>query len=207
MAQAQIGRTSDGTSTERSRLKAERRTKLVDAAAVLVAERGYHGLRLEDLGAAVGISGPAVYRHFPNKEAVLVELLVGVSEFLHAGGRSVVERGLAPQDTLRELVHFHLEFAVGSPRLIDIQFRELANLPAEAGRAVRSLQRRYVEIWVSTLRELDPSRSEGDARVQAHAAFGLLNSTPHSVGRVSSDRLRSSLSTMVLDALNSRSAP
>ncbi|WP_082043259.1 TetR/AcrR family transcriptional regulator [Rhodococcus sp. MEB064] len=197
-------RTADGptASTERSRMKAERRTNLVDAAAVLVAERGYHGLRLEDLGAAVGISGPAVYRHFPNKEAVLVELLVGISEYLHSGGAAVVAAGTPSSlETLRALVDFHLDFALTSPRLIEIQFRDLANLPADAQRTVRSLQRRYIEIWVRTLREIDPDRTEDDARVQAHAAFGLLNSTPQSVGRVSITLLRRRLSRMVLRAL------
>src|SRR5947199_322721 len=55
----------------------------------------------------------------------------------------------------------------------------LANLPDGARRTVRQLQRRYVEIWVNTLRRLHPGLSEEAARVAAHGAFGLLNSTPH----------------------------
>jgi AcrR family transcriptional regulator len=51
----------------------------------LIAERGFLAVRLEDIGAAAGVSGPAFYRHFPNKEALLVELLVGVSTELLAG--------------------------------------------------------------------------------------------------------------------------
>ena len=46
---------------------------------------------------------------------------------------------------------------------------------------VRKAQRQYVEIWVDVLRQLDDSLSEADARLMAHATFGLLNSTPHSV--------------------------
>ena len=195
-----MGQRSGGTETERSRLKAERRSNLLDAAAELVAARGYHGLRLEDLGAAVGISGPAVYRHFPNKEAVLVELLVGVSEYLHTGSRRAVDEP-DPAARVRALVDFHLEFALTSPRLIEIQFRDLANLPDDARHRVRSLQRAYVETWVGALRDLDPSRSEEDARIRAHAAFGLLNSTPHSVGRVPTPVLEQTLSTMSLTAL------
>ena len=44
---------------------------------------------------------------------------------------------------------------------------------------MRQLQRRYVEIWVDMLRRLHPGLSEEAARVAAHGAFGLLNSTPH----------------------------
>jgi hypothetical protein len=38
-----------------------------------------------------------------------------------------------------------------------------------------------VETWVGVLREVNPDLDEDRARVMAHAAFGLLNSTPHSV--------------------------
>ena len=64
--------------------------KLLAAAERLFAERGFLAVRLEDIGAAAGVSGPAIYRHFPNKEALLVELLVGISTRLLAGARAVV---------------------------------------------------------------------------------------------------------------------
>ncbi|WP_319950180.1 helix-turn-helix domain-containing protein, partial [Klebsiella pneumoniae] len=76
--------------TRREQLKAQRRQQLLEAGARLIADRGFPGVRLDDLGAAAGISGPAVYRHFPSKEALLVELLVGVSQRLLAGGEAVV---------------------------------------------------------------------------------------------------------------------
>jgi hypothetical protein len=44
---------------------------------------------------------------------------------------------------------------------------------------VRQLQRRYVEIWVDTLRKMHPGLTDESARAAAHGAFGLLNSTPH----------------------------
>ena len=44
-------------------------------AARMFAEFGYHGVSIEDLGASVGISGPAVYKHFSSKDALLAALL------------------------------------------------------------------------------------------------------------------------------------
>ena len=73
--------------TSRSKAKSDRRDKLIAAAERLVAERGFLAVRLEDIGAAAGVSGPAIYRHFPNKEALLVELLVGISTRLLAGAK------------------------------------------------------------------------------------------------------------------------
>ena len=165
----------------RSRRKSDRRLQLLAAAERLFAERGFLAVRLEDIGAAAGVSGPAIYRHFPNKESLLVELLVGISTRLLAGAREVRSRGTDVAATLDGLIDFHLDFALGEPDLIRIQDRDLAYLPAAAERQVRRAQRLYVEVWVGVLRELEPGLAETDARLMAHAVFGLLNSTPHSL--------------------------
>jgi AcrR family transcriptional regulator len=191
--------------TRRSRAKSDRRGQLVAAAERLIAERGFLAVRLEDIGSAAGISGPAIYRHFPNKEALLVELLVSVSARLHAGGRAVVAGTDDPAEALDGLIEFHLDFALGESDLIRIQDRDLNNLPDAAKRQVRRSQRQYVEIWVDVLRRLDPSRSETDARTMAHAAFGLMNSTPHSVtaggARKQEESSRTVLRAMTVAAL------
>ncbi|MFQ6392463.1 TetR/AcrR family transcriptional regulator [Nocardia sp. KC 131] len=187
--------------TRREQLKAQRRAQLKEAGARLIAERGFLGMRLDDLGAAVGISGPAVYRHFPNKEALLVELLVGVSQRLLDGGKAVVARTGTAEAALAGLVDFHLDFALGEPELIRIQDRDLDNVPTVARRELRRTQRQYVEIWVAILRELHPDLLEETARVQAHAAFGLINSTPHSATSATATRARPILRRMALAAL------
>nr|WP_282555508.1 MULTISPECIES: TetR/AcrR family transcriptional regulator [unclassified Rhodococcus (in: high G+C Gram-positive bacteria)] len=179
-------------------MKADRRRQLLDAAARLIAERGFVGVRLEDLGSAVGISGPAVYRHFPNKDAVLVELLVGISTRLFEGGSLVVAEATSPTHALEGLVDFHLDFALGEPDLIRIQDRDLESLPADARREVRQTQRRYVEIWVKVLLQVDASLDETDARTKAHATFGLINSTPHSADPTTPARTRKVLRDMTL---------
>ncbi|WP_458691271.1 SACE_7040 family transcriptional regulator [Nocardia tengchongensis] len=187
--------------TRREQLKAQRREQLLEAGARLIADRGFLGMRLDDLGAAAGISGPAVYRHFPNKEALLVELLVGISQRLLDGGRAVALAAGTPGEALHGLVDFHLDFALGEPELIRIQDRDLENLPESARRQVRRTQRQYVEVWVTILRDLHPELPEQTARVQAHATFGLINSTPHSAP-ASVTRARPVLRRMALAALS-----
>ncbi|BBZ13117.1 SACE_7040 family transcriptional regulator [Mycobacterium branderi] len=190
----------------RSQLKSDRRAQLLAAAERLFAERGFLAVRLEDIGAAAGVSGPAIYRHFPNKESLLVELLVGISTRLLAGARDVKSRSADPAEALDGLIDFHLEFALGEPDLIRIQDRDLAHLPATAERQVRRAQRQYVEVWVGVLRELEPGLAEADARLMAHAVFGLLNSTPHSMKRAESRaaRSRAVMRAMTVAALTAR---
>ena len=171
---------SSTTETRRSRLKSGRRVQLLAAAERLIAERGYLAVRLEDIGAAAGVSGPAIYRHFSNKESMLTELLVGISTQLLAGARSVVADAKDADAALDGLIDFHLDFALGEPDLIRIQDRDLTHLPDRARRQARKAQRQYVEIWVDVLRRRNDV-DEADARVMAHGAFGLLNSTSHSL--------------------------
>lgn len=193
--------------TARERGKAERRQQILDAAAGLIAERGLAGVRLEDLGNAVGISGPAVYRHFANKEAVLEELLVGISRHLLDEGSRVVDAAATPREALERLVDFHIDFSLTKPALIRVQGRDLGSLPDTARHDVRQLQRQYVEVWVRVLRAVDPGLAEPDARIKAHAGFGALNSTPHSAARNKADaaaereRARRVLRQMALAAL------
>src|ERR1700722_13230112 len=129
--------TSMPTTTRRSRAKSDRRSQLIAAAERLVAERGFLAVRLEDIGAAVGVSGPAIYRHFPNKEALLVELLVGISTRLLAGGTDLGAGPDDPEDALDGLIDFHPGFAFGESDLIRIQVRALGHLPSTAKRQVR----------------------------------------------------------------------
>ncbi|MGH8979533.1 MAG: TetR/AcrR family transcriptional regulator [Acidimicrobiales bacterium] len=181
------------------RARRGRRSEILAAAAPLFARRGFHGVSVDDLGAATGTSGPALYRHFSSKEEVLAELLLGVSERLLEGGLARVETASSPDDALSALVAFHVDFALRDADVITVQSRDLASLPPEASRKVRALQHRYVSVWASVVDEVTrcgPSR----AVAGAHAAFGLMNSTPHSA-RLPPQEMRSMLCAMALGAL------
>ena len=177
------------------------RERILDIAMREFAARGYDGARVDAIVAACGMSKNLLYHYFAGKEALLVELLVGISTRLLTGGAAVAAGARDANAALDGLIEFHLEFALGEPDLIRIQDRDLGNLPTAAQRQVRRAQRRYVEIWVSVLRNLKPGLAESDARVMAHAAFGLLNSTPHSTKTADQERSREVLRAMTSAAL------
>ena len=186
---------------------------LLSAAAALFALHGCSRVSLEDLGAAAGVSGPAVYRHFPGKQAVLADLLVTVSQELLDGGRRVAACNADPLAALRGLVEFQVDFALAKPDVIRVQDRDFGCLSDEDQAAVRTLQRSYVEVWVEVLARLHPDTDASELRMRAHATFGLINSTPHSVrshGRkMASGTARPLLENMALAALlaDSRTTP
>jgi AcrR family transcriptional regulator len=156
-----------------------RREEILDAAAVLFAERGYHGVSIDDLGAAVGITGPGIYRHFGGKEDILAQMLLRISQRLHDEGAQCVTSAPSASAALDALLRSHVSFSLSQPALIVVHGRELANVPEPARRRIRRLQRLYVEEWVGVLAELMPGASTSRLRVAVHATIGLLNSTPY----------------------------
>ncbi len=158
-----------------------RREQILKEAARLFAERGFHGVGVDEIGAAVGISGPGLYRHFPGKDAMLAELLVGISGQLLTGARR--RRAEADGDpgeaVLDSLIEGHIDFAIDDRPLITLHDRELDRLRDSDRKLVRQLQRQYVELWVEVLRAVYPDLAEPAARSAVHSVFGLLISTPH----------------------------
>jgi AcrR family transcriptional regulator len=161
--------------------------------AALFAEKGFHGVGVEELGASVGLTGPSIYRHFRTKSALLAEMLISVSESLLAGATEVLGANLDAKAALSALIDRHIEFAVANPDLIRVQERDFANLPEDDARQVRRLQRRYVELWVDQIRLVRREESVETARTMAHAIFGLLNSTP----RLRAGQKREEISTIM----------
>ncbi|MBG0739239.1 TetR/AcrR family transcriptional regulator [Paeniglutamicibacter antarcticus] len=191
--------------TVRSRAKASRRQVMLTAAAELFAQHGFTRVSIEDLGAAAGVSGPAVYRHFSGKQAVLGALLVGVSEDLLHGGTAVVAQAADGEAALRGLIRFHVDFALANRDVIRVQDRDLDSLAADDQAAVRALQRSYIDVWVDLLGSLQPGTAPAVLRLKVQATFGLINSTPHSArsqhGGVGGAAARPVLQSMALAGL------
>jgi len=177
-----------------------RREQIVSTAAELFARRGFHGVSVGDIGAAVGVTGPALYKHFAAKESILAAMLVGISADLLAGGRSRVEGAPDGAAAVVALVDWHVDFALHHQALIVVQDRDWQSLPDQDREQVRALQREYVDLWATQLRRVHRGLRTDRARAMAHVAFGLINSTPHS-RLLEVEPMRALLRTMALDAL------
>jgi AcrR family transcriptional regulator len=202
-SQERQGAERRGTARVRSK---QRREEIMSAAAALFAQRGFHGVSIDDIGSAAGMSGPGIYRHFPGKEAVLSQMLLDISERLLAEGGRRASAAADAQEALDALLGWHVSFALSQPDLITVQTRELANVPEPARRQIRRLQRLYVEEWVTVLSELSPRAAQASLRAAVHAMFGLLNSTPHSASELPADATAELLRTMARAALTSVTA-
>jgi AcrR family transcriptional regulator len=158
------------------------------------------GAAQDQVGPPRDLPPPALYKHFPSKDAMLAEMLVSISEELLEIGRARSQGERDPHRALAALVEWHVEFALHNQALIVVQDRDWDALPADARERVRTLQRQYVDLWASRMQEAAPGLGRAEARARAHAVFGLINSTPHSAV-LPEGQMHTLLTSMALRAL------
>ncbi|WP_407663680.1 TetR/AcrR family transcriptional regulator [Mycolicibacterium insubricum] len=168
----------------------ERKHRILRAAADLVGRRGFHAVSIAEIGAAAGITGSGVYRHFGSKSAILVALFDQViDDLLNDEQRILAESDDLPS-ALAQLVAGQVEFVVGQRQLAQVYHNEVNNLPDEDRRRLRRKQRLYLEEWVHLVNELRGELSDTDSRAIVHATIGAVQSPLfHNTG-LAEDRLR-----------------
>jgi AcrR family transcriptional regulator len=180
----------------------DRREMIIEAAISLLGERGFHAVGIDEIGAAAGISGPGIYRHFPNKNAVLVAVAERVSDLLLAGARDIVGAAADDAAALEELVRFHASFAVDDRPLLAVYLHEERSMPEPERGLIRRTQRRYVQEWVEVLQRLRPELDPVETLTAVQAAIGLLNSVVFFDTGLAGDDLAHFLAGRALAALD-----
>jgi AcrR family transcriptional regulator len=184
-----------------------RRELLLQSAADLFSARGYHAVGIDDIGAAAGISGPGVYRHFASKQALLEALCDRALDSMLEGAREIPAHQADPAKALAALVDLHVDFAVGRRTLLGVWTREQRALPDEVRRSLRRRLRAYEQPWREVLGRLREDLPPDEVAVAVTATLSMLNTAAIVDADVSPDRLARLLRRMALSALLGRRAP
>ncbi|HZD67036.1 MAG TPA: TetR/AcrR family transcriptional regulator [Acidimicrobiales bacterium] len=185
----------------RCRRDPERRERILAAAAALAAQRGFHTVGMAEIGAAAGIVGSGIYRHFGSKEAILIALLDRGMTRLEDGAATALAEASSDREALVGLVSDHVAVAVEHRTELAVYHQEAHTLPDEERRTLRRRQRRYVEDWVRVLAPLRPGLTDGELRVTVHAAIGAIQSTLFYHSGLEPERLVALLGTIAQGAL------
>ena len=167
--------------TERDRAKADRQAAILHEAARLFAERGFSGVSLEDLGAAVGVSGPAVYRHFANKQALLGAILVARQRAAAAPAAqrwSIAERRLPVERSTALIAVPRRLRPAPTPTSSACRTATSRASARRTATPVRRLQREYVELWIGS-----PGRAPPDAQPRPISACARTRASVSSTRR------------------------
>jgi AcrR family transcriptional regulator len=166
-----------------------RRDQILTAATDLFREHGFQGIGINEIGAAAGVTGPAVYRHFANKHALLVTILDEVTTRLLDGATLIAANAEDAPTALARLVDYHVGFAIDEGSIIAVYMQEQRSLPPDDRRRVRRRQREYLAVWVEQLRRTTPALDEAEALAVVHAAIGAIASIVTYEPRLPASRL------------------
>lgn len=148
---------------------APRRDLLLGAAAELFAAHGFHGIGIDEIGAAAGITGPGVYRHFPSKQALLESLCESTMDRMLELAKST--------DDLRTLVDLHVALVVEERALIGVWVREQRALTDAVRRSLRRRMRSYEAIWRDALSPYRPDLEAAALALTVGSSLAMLNTT------------------------------
>lgn len=180
-----------------------RREMILTEAAKLFFEHGFAGTGIDEIGAAVGVTGPAFYRHFSSKQDLLVALVERAVERLQA----VVDRAAAaadgdPEEALRLLAEYSSDACVEDGPLTAIYTQEARNLEPEARNRLNRLHRRMRDAWVQILAQLRPDLTSAELLLAVHAVGALQTSVATYHGTLDKARQKQLLTQMTLAALH-----
>ena len=154
----------------------ERKDRILEASAELIADRGYTAVGMADIGAAAGIVGSGIYRHFPSKAAILAALLGKVMDSLEAAAGGIAAAYCDDREALTALVRTHVRVTIADRPLMSVYHGETHNLAEDDLRRLRRMQRRYIEEWVSVVAPLRADLADAEVRLIVHAAIGTIQS-------------------------------
>jgi AcrR family transcriptional regulator len=152
-----------------------RREELLTAAIRLFRERGYHAVSMEDIGAAAGIAGPSIYRHFASKADILVAAGYRMADRLRSGAEQALGEATGPDEAMTRLVRSYVDIVLRSDNLMAVFVSESVSMAERDAKELVRVQRDYVAQWVRLLVEIAPDLTEREARITVHAALTIIN--------------------------------
>lgn len=148
---------------------------ILQAAAKVFAEKGYHQATIRDISRTTGISLSGLYYYFDSKQ----ELLYLIQD--HGFGTVLRDLNAAldgiedPIERLRVLIEKHLRFFGENMDQMKVLSHEADSLSGDYRHIVNAKKKRYAQICTAILRELHPERDPLDLRVATFSLFGMMN--------------------------------
>ena len=189
------------TANAPSNARRARTEEIIDAATRLFSERGFTETGIDDIGAAIGVTGPAVYRYFASKEDLLVAVLDRAVQ--HAAGLAEAARDGASSadDALRRVVEGAVAVCIADRALTALYWNEARNLPTPQRRRVERAQREMIEEFADMLRAVRPELTPSEARMAVYAASSMMRSVANRATSLDEATLQEMLSSMAHAAL------
>ncbi|MEA2278378.1 MAG: TetR/AcrR family transcriptional regulator, cholesterol catabolism regulator [Solirubrobacteraceae bacterium] len=171
--------TDGGTRKQRSRERYdERRQEVVDIAARVFADRGYHATSIDDLVRATGLQRGGLYHYMDGKKDLLIRIHERFIDPLLAEAQEIVARGEPPEATLRALAQALMHDIASYRDQVTVFLNEWRIIEHEPEWAAIRNARKAFETLVGDV--LKRGQEEGvfaikDRRIALLGFFGMFN--------------------------------
>ena len=193
--------TEAATTETSSRRPSNRRALILSAAIDLFHERGYPATGVDDIGKAVDVSGPAIYRHFSSKEEILLEAIRLAADEVHAANEDARQVASDASTLLERFIRNYVKVAIEQAALIAVWTSEARHLTSARRAPMSRRLTSWHGEWVEQLRLVRPELGDADAGLLVSAAIGLI-STCAGAGRLDDPiRLEDHLTAIALASL------
>ena len=170
--------------TKNGRKATVTRERILDAAAKVLAERGYAGTRLGEIADVAGIQAPAIYYHFESREALVEEVIrLGTRKTREHVERVLAElpAELSALERLDAALEAHLRCVLDLSDYAKAAIRNAGQVPADMRARQFQDEKAYGAVWRKLFN--DAARSGEipgtiDVRAAQMLIVGALNNTP-----------------------------
>jgi AcrR family transcriptional regulator len=183
-----------------------RSAEIMEAAARVFAERGYHGASTQDIADLLGIRQASLYYYFPSKEIALEQVCMqGVAGFLETEQAIAAGPGTAPEK-LAGLVRAHIAPLLDRSHFVRVFLTQRQFLPTPSRRRIGKLSRAIEQIFEDVIRQgirKGAFRADADARLATLAILGMCNAVASWYGRegISIERIGGAFVALALRGL------
>jgi AcrR family transcriptional regulator len=178
-----------------------RRDQILEAAAKLFSERGYHATSMRDLGEATGMLAGSLYAHIDGKEDLLFGIVQRAAEAFLGGVEAVRDSDASPEEKLQMAMRAHVEVVAGDPEAARVFHHEWRALSGRRRTEVRRLRRRYEEMWDGIVRELPGAADPRAARLLVLSAANWTYTWYRPDGPMSPQEVADSFTDLLLEGL------
>ena len=190
------------TDVERSTRPRDRKAQLAAVAAELFRARGFPGVGIKDIADAAGVTGPALYRHFADKQAILAYVVLSGFEDMEAATAEALSDSVLPADQLESLLGLLATQAVERREIAALWRWEGRHLPKEDQREIARRSTLALTAWSKALLVRRPELRAEDAELLCWAALSVFGSVSVHHTAVARRRFAALLVELALDVLN-----
>lgn len=155
------------------------REDILEAAAQVFRQKGFHGASMQDIAKAVNLQKPSLYHHVSSKQEILLALLDRALELLLERISVISSQNIPPDQKLREMIRAYLQILAENMDLSAVLLFEHRSLERKQHARHVPNRDKFEALWRDVLSEGVMAKRFHceDPALTARAILGILNWT------------------------------